>query len=665
MEEKRMNTIKFCLKCGHPIGPDDKFCLGCGANIAEMQAQQGAAATPAPEPNTQAQQPEAQPQQNFQQPQNNFQQPQNNFQQPQNNFGGGFAQPQPGFGAPAAAVKTGDNWFKKNLKLIIIIASVLVVGLIAFFVIKHVFFRFQVIDAKDLYKIEFKGIDTAGTCTPKLNKYSDSVYNSEYAGALSDLMDNEDSENAVSKYFEVSEKRLLAAYTKAGNKQDAVKMRTALLSEAAGLEITINGEKTAKGLKNGDTVKCVVTYNEQYLKDNDIKLENTEFEVTVADLKTGTKVTMFDNVNVKFSGMDGNGIAEYEVDSSSETSRVVRYSWKESYRNLKNGDKVVLVGRLRYASLVDENDPNGAVYSQISGNYYTADKASEEKEYTVEGLGEMKKINIFDGVKLEFRNASPYLRVTKINTDGCPSEVQSGVRFYLDDSSKDYKIGDTVRLKAYVRSSFTNSGFAPDGTPDADGYYYGDVKVPDDAPVYLTKDNAPGAVDKFAPVYSEIIKKITDEGVERTYVRGFSAGSKISGMTFKETKTMLYEYNEATGSSYRKCLIVKSYVVSVATENETKTAYAYIALRNPVITGDSVSYDENSAEYYLYDSQERLDRKLDDSDYTITSIKGAAEQTTTKATEEGQPSETQQSKETEATEKKPEETTTTKAAEAA
>ena len=130
MEEERMNTIKFCLKCGHPVGPEDKFCLGCGANIAEMQAQQGAAATPAPEPNTQAQQPEAQPQQNFQQPQNNF-------QQPQNNFGGGFAQPQPGFGAPAAAVKTGDNWFKKNLKLIIIIASVLVVGLIAFFVIKR------------------------------------------------------------------------------------------------------------------------------------------------------------------------------------------------------------------------------------------------------------------------------------------------------------------------------------------------------------------------------------------------------------------------------------------------------------------------------------------------------------------------------------------------
>ena len=623
MEEERMNTIKFCLKCGHPVGPEDRFCLGCGANIAEMQGQQSAAA----EPNTQ------QPQQ----PQNNFQQPQNDFAQPQQNFGG-FNQPQPGFGAPGAAVKSGDNWFKKNLKLIIIIACVLVVGLIAFFVIKHVFFRFQVIDAKDLYKVEFRGIDSAGTCTPKLNKYSDSIYNSETYSTLADLSEDVDSESTVSKYFEVSEKRLLAAYTKASNKKEAVEMRTALLSESAGLEITINGEKTAKGLKNGDTVKCVVTYNEEYLKDHNIKLENTEFEVTVSDLKTGTKVDMFDGVTVNFSGNDGKGIAEYTADSS-KNSGVVRYSWKESYRNLKNGDKVILVARLRYASLVDENDPNGAVYSQIDGNYYTADKANEEKEYTVEGLTEMKKVDIFENIKLEFRNASPYLRVSKIDTSACSADVQSGVRFYVDDSSKDYKIGDTVRIKAYVRSTFSNAGLVPDGTPDEDGYYTSDIKVPDDAPVYLDKQNSAGAVDKFAPIYAEIVKKITEEGIDRTYVRGFSAGSKITGMSFKEIKTMLYEYNEASGSSSRKCLIVKSYVVSVATEKETKTAYAYIALRNPVIKGGEVAYDENSAEYYLYGTQENLDRKLDDSSYTITSIKGATPAET--KPEETKPEETQ------------------------
>ena len=71
-----MNTIKFCLKCGHPVGPEDKFCLGCGANIADMQAQQGMGAAQGDQStqntvNTQTtqntqntfQQPQAQPQQ--------------------------------------------------------------------------------------------------------------------------------------------------------------------------------------------------------------------------------------------------------------------------------------------------------------------------------------------------------------------------------------------------------------------------------------------------------------------------------------------------------------------------------------------------------------------------------------------------------------------------
>ena len=36
-----MNTIKFCAKCGAPIGPEEKFCGGCGASIAEMEAEAG------------------------------------------------------------------------------------------------------------------------------------------------------------------------------------------------------------------------------------------------------------------------------------------------------------------------------------------------------------------------------------------------------------------------------------------------------------------------------------------------------------------------------------------------------------------------------------------------------------------------------------------------
>ena len=298
-----MNTIKFCLKCGHPVGPEDKFCLGCGANIADMQAQQGMGAAQGDQPtqNTVNTQTTQNTQNTFQQPQA---QPQQGaaFQPQQNNFYA--AQPQAGFGAPGAAVKKGDNWFAKNAKLLIIIGVALVACIVGFFVIKHIFFRFQKIDAKDLIKVEFKGIDSAGVGTAKLNKYSDSTYGN-LTDTLSDYVDfgdededeDEDSDNAVSPYFEITEKKLLSAYTKASDKKEAQKMRDALLSESAGLKILINGEEgNAKGLKNGDKITIKLEYNEKYLEDNNIKIENAEYEVEAGGLKTGTKIDLFDGV---------------------------------------------------------------------------------------------------------------------------------------------------------------------------------------------------------------------------------------------------------------------------------------------------------------------------------------------------------------------------------
>ena len=671
MEEKRMNTIKFCLKCGHQLGPDDKFCLGCGANIAEMQAQQSAAGA---EQNTAAMNTQAtantvntmntqntlntqntfQPQQT-QQP-NAFQQPAG-FQPQTNNFYG--AQPQAGFGAPGAAVKSGDNFFKKNLKLIIIIAAALVLCIVGFFVIKHIFFRFQKIDAKDLIKVKFSGVDGAGVATAKLNKYSDSVYNlgevTDYLGDTSLSDDNE--ENAKSPYFEIGEKKLLEAYTKAGNAKEAREMRDALLSESAGLKITVNGEeKSAKGLKNDDTVTIKLEFNEKYLEEKNIKLENTEYEVTVEGLKNGTKIDMFDGVTVKFEGNDGKGSADLDTTGAKP---FMRYTLKDTYyKNLKNGDKVVVIARVRNAQYVDSDDPESAVFVEYDGNYYTADKATMEKEFTVEGLTEMKKVDIFKDVTLEYKYAVPYLRVSKVNTDNCSEEVKNGVRFYIDDNSKDLKVGDTVKIKAYANSKFTNSGMEPEGTPDEDGYYVKEITIGDDAPKYLGKDADAETVAKFDAEFDKIKKQASDEAVERTYLSGLSAGGKIQSVTFKDTKTMLFEYVEATAYTSAKCYIVKQVTATVVTDKGNVTAFGLIRLRNPVVKGSEVAVDESGVRVTLYKEQESLDKALENEEknYTITTIGGAAKPAETKP-EDKKPEET-----TKAEEKKPEETTTTKAA---
>ena len=657
-----MNTIKFCLKCGHQLGPDDKFCLGCGANIAEMQAQQSAAGAGQ---NTAAVNTQATANtvntvntvntQNTQNTQNPFQQPQQTgFQPQQNNFYAG-GQPQPGFGAPGAAVKTGDNFFKKNLKLIIIIAVALVVCIVGFFVIKHIFFRFQKIDAKDLIKVKFSGIDGGGVASATLNKYSDSVYNlgevTDYLGDTS--LTGDDEENAKSPYFEVGEKKLLDAYTKAGNIKEAREMRDALLSESAGLKITVNGEDKAKGLKNDDTVTIKLEFNESYLEDKNIKIENAEYEVTVEGLKSGTKIDMFDGVAVKFEGNDEKGSAE--LDTSGAKS-FVRYSFKDTYyKNLKNGDKVVVIARLRGAQYVDPNDPEGAVFVEYSdGNCYTAEKATMEKEFTVEGLTEMTKVDIFKDITIEYRNAVPYLRASKVNTENCSQEVKDGVRFYIEDSSKELKVGDTFKVKAYASNKFSNAGFVPEGTPDEDGYYVKEITVGDDAPKYLGKDADADLVAKFNAEFDKIKKQASDEAVDRTYLSGLSAGGKIKSVAFKDAKTMLYEYDEATANSSAKCYIVKQVVATVVTDKGNVTAYGLIKLRNPIVKGSEVAVDESGARVTLYKEQESLDKAVenDGKNYTITTI-GAAKPAETKA-DEKKPEET-----TKETEKAPEETTTT------
>lgn len=652
-----MNTIKFCLKCGHPVGPEEKFCMGCGANIAEMQAQQGAGNVGADQP-TQAPQQAAAPQQpqggTFQQPNGGFQQPnaapqQPNFQQPQ------FAA-QPGFGTPGAAVKpAGDNWFKKHLTLIIVLAVVLIVGIAAFFIIKHVFFRFQKIDAKDLYKIEFKGIESSGVATAKLNKYSDLAYTASDAMSNiglgdTDDEDGDDSDKAVSPYLEITDSKLLNAWTKAGDAKEARKMRDALLNEKAGFKITINDGEKATGLSNGDKVKCVVECNDDYLKENNIKIQEKEFEVEVTGLTNGTKVDMFKDVVLNFTGNDGAGRVTLNTD---EAYPFVRISLKDTEKNgkLSNGDKVVLTARMRNAKLVDASDPNGTVTLEYDGNFYVSETATQEKEFTVEGLKEMKKVDVFEGIKPTYRYAIPYLRVTGVDTEGCSEEIKNGVRFYVKDSSKVLNKGDKFVILAYARSSFTESGYAIDGTPNEDGYYEKEFTVGDDAPTYLTKENAPANVEKFNGLFDKVKADLTKKGVDRTYISGFSAGGKISAMAFSETKSYLMENSDASSSSV-KAYVAKEYTVSVTTDKGAKTAYALVLLRNPTIAGNEAAVDmSDEIPYYtsyIYEKQGNIQSRIEslNRNFSVVEVKGSAAATTT----------------TKAEDKKPEETTTTKKA---
>ena len=175
-----MNTIKFCAKCGAPIGPEEKFCGSCGASIAEMEAEAGIStqqSAPAQAPVQQAQPVQQQAPQYDQQ-----------YAQPANNYTQAAA---PAAAKPNPFAKLGE-WVKGHKKITLIAAAALIVVIVAIIILCNIL-KYQVIDAKDLFKFEFKGIDGCGYVEAELNCYDKSYYSmADATSALGDLADETD-----------------------------------------------------------------------------------------------------------------------------------------------------------------------------------------------------------------------------------------------------------------------------------------------------------------------------------------------------------------------------------------------------------------------------------------------------------------------------------------
>lgn len=157
---------KFCGNCGQSAEDNEQFCSGCGAPLGGT----GQTVTPVPVEQPQSEsaadevQPEVQsnPYGSFtQQPvSGSYDQQANTYDQQANNF----TAPAFNNGGAEASVKGGG---KKALPLII--AAVAVVVVIVAVIVIRALTRFEKIDAKELFDIEFAGPDGYGMCYAQLD----------------------------------------------------------------------------------------------------------------------------------------------------------------------------------------------------------------------------------------------------------------------------------------------------------------------------------------------------------------------------------------------------------------------------------------------------------------------------------------------------------------
>ena len=95
-------------------------------------------------------------------------------------------------------------------------------------------------------------------------------------------------------------------------------------------------------LSNGDTVHFEWDiYKTELEKKFNIKLKYAGVDYVVDGLKTPETFDPFENIEVKFSGIDPNGIAEYEITKVDEYNALLNYHLDNS-EDLKNGDTVTL-----------------------------------------------------------------------------------------------------------------------------------------------------------------------------------------------------------------------------------------------------------------------------------------------------------------------------------
>lgn len=167
-----------------------------------------------------------------------------------------------------------------------------------------------------------------------------------------------------------------------------------------------------------------------------------------------TKINLNDYITVEFTGYNTNGEAEVDFDYTSYYDDLIKAS--PSFKNAYNGSYSGMFSA--YYDMVDSVDweldessglKNGDVvtvtfeFDNEAASKFKIEYAGEPTEYTVEGLKEVKTIDPFDGVTVEFTGTSPDVRaeVKCTNTD----EVYDNIYY---DLSKSYeiKVGDKITV---------------------------------------------------------------------------------------------------------------------------------------------------------------------------------------------------------------------------
>lgn len=180
-------------------------------------------------------------------------------------------------------------------------------------------------------------------------------------------------------------------------------------------------------LSNDDEIIIKVEYDKDLFEDKEVKVENSEYKLKVTGLSDGTKIDVFDGLQMVGIGYSGFGDVSFNnIDCNEFVKENVTFLCSES--NLSNGDKVKVV-----ASFSEELAEKELLIIE-----------NVEKEFTVSGLKEPVKIDPFENLNITYTGASPYLNISLDNTK-CDNIIKEHVVFSID-KDENIKNGDEITI---------------------------------------------------------------------------------------------------------------------------------------------------------------------------------------------------------------------------
>lgn len=628
----------FCPNCGTQNGDTDKFCLNCGTKLHEDQPAVDPVAQVNEAASVEAQELAAAVTQNAAasaagEGLGEFVQP---AQQSQQYSTADFVY-QDNKGSGEAAAK------KKGSLTTMVIAGIAIVAFIIGLVVFKLLTAYTKIDAKELFDIEFAGPNGHGVCYAQLDidpYFAASEYNVEmedYSITKCGEKNDEDNEIEYSNYFSDERKDLEKAYPKAKDKDEMKDMRDALLrtdkKENTFKLVATPSQQT--GLSNGDKVTIDIEFDEEYLKENKIKLENTSFELEVKGLEDATEIDPFEGLELKFTGIDTEGRLDYDSLNNKKFDFIYYNAVTSSY-DLKNGDEFEVSAEVDTyyfsggVNYLDEDDHNKGFWFRYDDKVYVwpFSGTTASKKFKVSGLTALEEVDPMNEIEIEYSGADPFLDVdVNVKAD---SKFRDNIYARVEDEYNDrYKIGDNVTVKVSAHYGLKESGYKLKGADSEDTVSL-EITVGDDAPKYIRVEDAPAAMrdETIAEKYKNAEAKIKQDLQGTKYYKNITLDAKCDSVSSIKSAVTYHLFNDITdyaslgyGASVNG--IARVFKVELKLDGGGKqTVFVVASLSNIIKNADGTFTTDSDIKFEAYtDKNEATDSIKKREGFTVTSFR--------------------------------------------